>query len=185
MISEGEVVEGLSKLIKGKVIGAFTGEVISVDTTKALAKVLHDELTYDVKLKSIVDSKTQHLLLIPKIRSKIFCIPEGNSQERFLAVAYNEIERVELSIGSTSVLIDDSGITFNEGENGGLTITPDLVNNLDKLTARVDGIINAIRNAAVVAGDGGAGFKTNMAISLSLLTDKEDFSGIESSNILH
>ncbi len=78
-------------------------------------------------------------------------------------------------------------VEFNGGENGGLTNTPELKTQLDKLTARVDGIISAINNGVPAAGapDGGAALQTSIKAALALITQKEDFGDIEDTKITH
>lgn len=51
------------------------------------------------------------------------------------------------------------------------------VTELNKCSVRIDSIINAINNAPVVGGDGGASFKSALVASLSALT-KEDYSDV-------
>lgn len=47
-------------------------------------------------------------------------------------------------------------VIIRGGENGGLIKIGELVENLDKMTKRIDGIIEAIKNSTTVAQDGGA-----------------------------
>ena len=68
---------------------------------------------------------------------------------------------------------------------GGLIKVNELISQLAKITVRIDGIINAVSNAAVASGDGGATFKTNLIAALQLLADKEDFSSIASEKVFH
>lgn len=100
----------------------------------------------------------------------LIAILEGNEATAFLLYA-NEAELIE----------------FNQGLNGGFANTPELKTQLEKLTARVDGIIDAINNATVsTAGpDAGAVLLANMKLGLASITDKEDFSEIEDSKITH
>lgn len=60
-----------------------------------------------------------------------------------------------------------------------------IVENLDKMTKRIDGIIEAIKNSTPVAQDGGASMKASIVASLNTLTEKEDFSKIENEKIRH
>ena len=53
------------------------------------------------------------------------------------------------------------------------------------MTARIDGIINAVKTAAVSPQDGGATFKSNMIASLEMLVNKENFSQIENKKVQH
>ena len=77
-------------------------------------------------------------------------------------------------------------IVFNGGELGGLVLVNELKSNLEKLTKRVDGIIDAINNAVPGTGtpDSGVALQTSMKTTLATLTDKEDFSKIENKKIL-
>lgn len=76
-------------------------------------------------------------------------------------------------------------IVLNGGENGALIKIEELQNQLSKMTARIDGIIDAIKKATPTPQDGGAGLQATMVASLASLTDKEDFSNINDDNITH
>jgi phage gp45-like len=68
---------------------------------------------------------------------------------------------------------------------GGLVKAAELERQLNKLTVRVDGIIEALKNSQTVATDGGAAYKAQIAAALALLADREDFSNLESEKVLH
>jgi phage gp45-like len=68
---------------------------------------------------------------------------------------------------------------------GGLVKAAELESQLNKLTARVDGIINALKSSPVAPTDGGATYKSAIAAALAALGDKEDFSNLESEKVLH
>ena len=75
-------------------------------------------------------------------------------------------------------------IVFNGGELGGLVLVNELKSNLEKLTKRVDGIMDAINNAVAIPQDGGVGLQASMITTLETLVDKEDFSKIENKKIV-
>jgi hypothetical protein len=126
---------------------------------------ISDELEYfDVALGfGSTDTK-------PTVESDcLIAILEGNESVAFLIYA-NEVELLQ----------------FNGGENGGLTNTPELKIQLDKLTKRVDYIISAISNApTATSADGGAAAQTYTKEKLNMIEDKEDFGGIEDTKITH
>lgn len=76
-------------------------------------------------------------------------------------------------------------IVMNGGELGPLVKTEALRAQLDKMTARIDGIIDAVKNGKPTPQDGGAGLQTSITAALERLTDKEDFSDIADDNITH
>jgi hypothetical protein len=55
------------------------------------------------------------------------------------------------------------------------------------MTARIDGIIDAITNAVPAPSgmDGGAALQTSMIANLETIIDKENFSSIENKKINH
>lgn len=87
--------------------------------------------------------------------------------------------------GSSVVCRNDGTIELNGTDLGGLIKAEEFKTQLEKLTARVDGVIDAIKNGVPVPQDGGAGFKTSIVTALSLLLDKENFADIESDKVTH
>lgn len=79
----------------------------------------------------------------------------------------------------------DKKISFDGKKYGGLCKTQELKTQLDKATARIDGIIDALEKSATGAQDGGATYKANITLALQKLTDKEDYSSIESDKVMH
>lgn len=126
---------------------------------------LGDDLPYyDVALGfGSVDTK-------PAIGSDcLIAILEGNESVAFLIYA-NEVELLQ----------------YNGGENGGITNTPELKIQLDKLSKRVDDIISAINGAPpATPADGGAAAQTYTKTNLALIVDKENFNSIEDTKITH
>ncbi|BAQ92553.1 baseplate assembly protein [uncultured Mediterranean phage uvMED] len=70
-------------------------------------------------------------------------------------------------------------------EFGGLVKAGELKAQLDKLSARVDGIIDAINNGVPAVGDGGVALQTSIKILLSTIVNKESFSDLENPNVKH
>jgi hypothetical protein len=56
---------------------------------------------------------------------------------------------------------------------------------LGRMTARIDGVINALVNSTAAAQDGGASYKTQIVAALNLLSDKEDFTALASESVFH
>jgi len=84
------------------------------------------------------------------------------------------------------IIVRESGTVELFGtDEGGVVKAGELKTQLDKLTARVDGIIDALKNSATAVQDGGAAYKAAIAAKLATLVDKEDFSRIESEVVLH
>ena len=165
MISEGEVSEQLQRFVRTKISGAFTGKVTKNNDaeTKAMVEVEFNDFTYDVRLKSIVDESEQHFLLVPKVNSQVFCISEGNSQERFVAVSLNEIEKLICKIGETSIIVSETGIVFNNAAlNSYMADINKLVEKVNVIEQSLNTVKNIFKAWMPVAQDGGAKLKTDI-----------------------
>lgn len=87
--------------------------------------------------------------------------------------------------GGFVVVRADKTVELNGTQNGGVVKAQELKKQLAVLTARVDGIINALKSAPTAAQDGGASFKAGIVGVLSAIAQKEDFSDIESDKVKH
>jgi len=99
----------------------------------------------------------------------------------------------ELENGDAALYTQEGGwiIARNNGtlelfgtDAGGIVKAAELKTQLDKLSARVDGIINALNSSPVTPTDGGASFKAGIVAALAALV-KENFSNLESEKVLH
>ena len=107
------------------------------------------------------------LLITPVVNSVV--IATFLSKETAFISLYSEVQNVQI----------------RGDQYGGMVKAEDLINNLAKLTARVDGIISAINNGVPVPTDGGAALQTSIKLLLASLIDKEDFSDIKNENVKH
>jgi phage gp45-like len=87
--------------------------------------------------------------------------------------------------GGWVICRNDGAVELNGTNEGGVVKAAELKTQLDKMTARVDGIMNALKNSPTTAQDGGSAYKAAIATALNFLTNKEDFSGLESEKVLH
>lgn len=101
-------------------------------------------------------------------------------------------EKVKATISADTLKLDADGTTLEmNGDksvwNGGSETTANATNlkqELTKMSARIDGIIQAITASAVAPMDGGSTYKANMAAVVSAL-QKEDFSKMIDDKIKH
>ena len=99
---------------------------------------------------------------------------------------FNDQAQVTVKIENGSMDVNAAQlIKFDGDDNGGLVIGPELKTQLGYLTARVDTIINALKNSPTVAQDGGAAYKAGITTTLNTIVNKEDFSNIESNKVKH
>jgi hypothetical protein len=80
---------------------------------------------------------------------------------------------------------EDGAVELSGKDYGGIIKVQELQNQLAKLTARLDGVMEALKNAPTTPQDGGSSYKAGIAAALGLLINKEDFSNIESGKVFH
>lgn len=166
-MSEAKILEQLKEL--GKTAApTFMATVKSVKEDFCSVKNVDGVLYPNVRLRANINDKNEGLLIVPSVGSTVLVSRIGDSDMLYVEM-FSKIDH----------------ILFDGGENGGLTITPKLKSELDKLTARVDGIIDAITNAVPVSDQSGSGLQLSMVAGLELIVDKEDFSNIENKKIKH
>lgn len=131
------------------------------------------------------------VLLATELTKSIISI--GNSEIMVVDNALSLVtEKVKANISANTLRIDVDGTTLEmDGDksvwNGGAETTANASNlqqELTKMSARIDGIIQAITSSAVTPNDGGATYKANMSAIVSAL-QKEDFSQIIDDKIKH
>ena len=81
--------------------------------------------------------------------------------------------------------LKDGELTMNGDNHEGIVIGPELKNQLDVMTARIDALYDAIQNAKTGANDGGKTYQSNMDTILTDVPQKEDFSNIQNDTIKH
>ena len=141
-------------------------KVISLKDNFAKLEPLNgDPNLLDVKL--IAGSAEFPLLITPAINSVV--IATFLSKDTAFISIYSEVESIAL----------------RGDQYGGLILVNELVDQLGKLTARVDGIIDAINNGVPIPQDGGAALQTTIKAALALLVDKENFNNLENNNVKH
>lgn len=171
------IVKLIEVLIKKHLKRSFVvGKVISVDAKAKTCIVQPDDepKIFDVRLTAIEDDHQTSVLITPKTGSYVTIGLLNDEQESFIT-KYSEIKKIELS-ASDQIIFNDGDSTTLKGQ--------DTVEQLNKMSARIDMIIDAISNAKPVPQDGGTAYQTAMVGMLSAL-EEEDFSQIENEKVLH
>ena len=135
--------------------GFITGEVTEVNRDALTCSVRLDEdlILEDCRLNAVQSPEHSHCFaVIPKVGSFVSGVATADLRD-VLIVSFSEID---------SILINAPKIEAN-----------DFKTQIDKMSARIDGIIVAIKNGTPGAQDGGAALQQSIVALLP--TDKEDF----------
>lgn len=164
-----ELLQEFTRLVlNSEKIYSQIAKVISVDSSDKLCtvEVVDGAEIEGVRLQQLAGDNG--LLMIPSIDSMVI-------------ISYTDKTTAYVSMFS---YIDS--VVFQGGNNGGLTITPELVNNLDKNNDIIQGMLNIINGPPIPEPGNGApsAFQTALAGALAGLA-VGDFSAIENVNFKH
>lgn len=135
--------------------GFICGEVIKVDKKNLTCDIKLDEnLTLPgCRLNAVeMPNSTNHVTVFPKIGSYVSGIATADLRD-VLIVSISEVESVEIK--ADKVIIND------------------LKTQLNKMSARIDGIIDALNNCG--SNNYGGALQAKIVTALKELTDKENF----------
>ena len=90
----------------------------------------------------------------------------------------------KIDVDGTTVEFDGNTTTFNGGSETMANAT-DLKKQLEKMSKRIDGIMDAIKNAVAIPQDGGTGLHKTMVAALAMIVDKENFGQMIDDKIKH
>lgn len=137
----------------------FMAKVTGVDGDLLTISVENLELT-GVRLRAVVDSGVNKTVITPKVGSQVLVADLSGGDYRDLVVlSCSEPEKVDLSIGQTTITVDEDGIVINGGQLDGMVKIRRLESNLDKIknylealnTAIATGLSGTVGNAGVAA----------------------------------
>ncbi len=124
------------------------------------------------------------LVIVPKIGSAVL-VTKIDSNKYFVS-QFSEIEKIILNVTDNVEVNAANTITFNGGENGGLTITPKLVEELNKTNAALQAIITVLTGEPVPEPGNGSSSALQLELNLALAGKQiGDFSQIENTKITH
>lgn len=158
MAAEDTLVALIEKVVKNYGNDGFiVGEVVKVDTKALTCDVKLDEelILHDCRLNAVERQQSgECFAVIPKKGSFVSGVATADLRD-VLIVSFSEID---------SVVIKASKIQIN-----------DYKTQLDKLSARVDKIIDAIKNGVPKTDYTGAALQESIVLNLPKAADKENF----------
>ncbi len=140
----------------------------------------------EVRFNAVEDDATEGLLVTPAEGSDVQCAMIENGDEAFI-VACSKVAKVEVRFEDHSAVITNDGTVYDGGQNEGMVLAVELEAQLNKLSARVDGIIDAINNGVPAGGssDGGTALQATIKAALALIVDEEDFTNLQNDKVKH
>lgn len=132
---------------------------------------------FEVRLRPVT-GRNKSLLQIPKIGSFVLAVRIESSEE-WMIVACDEVEKVQLIVGKSEIVVTENDILMNDGKLGGLI-------KISELTAKLNEFINVFNNHThMVATTGTAVAQSGTAISTQNIAKPFNKSDYEDENIKH
>jgi hypothetical protein len=166
-----------------------TGVVKEVDETNytiSVAPVDGGALYHQVRLRPLIDGKSFGLVIVPEVKANVLIGIIGNNDNAPYFISADLIKKVLVvtTSGTAMVIYKNGDVVFNEGNNGGLTITPKLQSELNKTNEVVKAIQRALLGWTPVPNDGGAALKALAATTIGAL-QVGDYAQIENDKVRH
>lgn len=145
---------------KIKQMGGNTSTILFLATVKevkdaACTIMLEDLELTDVRLRSVLNSEDNKILITPKKDSTVLVADLSHGEMRELVIVqYSEVEKIEVCIGESTIEVSDGDITINGGKNDGLVKVAELTNKLNEL---VNAFNNHTHSGVITAVSGGSG----------------------------
>jgi len=160
----------------------FVADVVSVDENLDTVEIQVNGLELSsIRLRSIIDSQGNRVVVYPAVDSTVLIGRIGHSNEMYVQ-AVGVVDKVLCHIGDMKLEVTEAGFVYNEGQH--TTANADILKSeLNKLTKRVDDLLNALNQTTIDAYGGIT--KASLTPLLAMITNKEDFSGIENDKIKH
>ncbi|WP_420582092.1 hypothetical protein [Reichenbachiella sp.] len=165
-----DIAQALSKQ-RMKLMPTFTATVKEVDeaTMTCVVEPPGQAEIDEVRLKAGIDEVTDGIVEFPTVGSTVLCGIIGQDEDICFVIKCSVVDK----------------IVMNGGSLKGLIIHDELVAQLTKMTARIDGIIDAIGDGVPAPQDGGSALQATIVAGLAALNDVEDFSNIENDKVKH
>jgi len=155
-MAEDQLAKKLVEFVRDQVdkmdIRPTFGEVVSVDENARTVEVKPDD---GPEVESNIQAKQESnagLALVPEVGSRV--IVGFLSEDYAYVVATSKVKKY---------LLDCDEVTVNGGDNGGIPITPDVVERLNNVEKDINKIKQIFAAWSPVSQDGGAALKTASA----------------------
>lgn len=171
MKSDAEIREALKRLCAPPV-QCLVAIVDSVDEENYTidVKPVGGAVLFEVRLKAAINDVKDGIVEIPEVGSSVIIGLLGNDKNTAFVLKTDKVKQV----------------IINGGENGGLTITPKLKEELDKTNALLEALIQVINGTPVTEPGNGSPSALQQALS-GAISGKQlgDYAEIENNKVVH
>lgn len=152
----GQIAQVIRNIAGVKVGGATIFPAVVKQVNGAVCTITIGDLDIsDVRLRAVINNDQDQILRIPKANSQVLVADMSGGEFRELVVIeQSQTEKIDLTIGQTTLVIEDGKITINGGNLNGLVKIQELT---DKLNNLVTWCKNHTHGGVITAVSGGSG----------------------------
>ena len=161
----GQIAQAIKNIAGIKMNSAiiFPAVVKQVDGASCTVTIGNLDIS-DVRLRAVINDDTDHILRIPKKHSQVLVADMSGGEFRELVVIeQSQTEKVDITIGQTTLVIQDGEITINGGNNGGLINIKQLTTKINTIEQDLNNLKTVLTSWTPIAQDGGAALKSAVA----------------------
>ena len=138
----GQIAQAIRDIAGVKPGGTTIFPAVVKQTDGSTCTILIGDLEVsDVRLRAVINNEQDQLVCTPKQNSQVLVADMSGGEFRELVViAYSEIETIDLTIGQTTLQLEDGKITINGGNLGGLVKIQELTDKLNNLVQEINAI---------------------------------------------
>lgn len=170
---------------KRQIKGVLSGTAVNVRDTLCDVEREGAPTIYDVRLNAIDNDLQSYVTIVPAEKSNILVAVIEKLKTEAVVVRCSEVQKVLIKIGANTVVMNDDGFVFNDGDNEGVVKINELVKKLNAVEKDINNLKQAILTWVPTPNDGGATLKARVAswaASKIIETKKTD---LEDSKIKH
>ncbi len=166
MSAENDIRQNLRTIVGSAPIATYAAKVTAVNGAECSVVRIADDMAIDEVKLNATCTDGRGIVIHPTVGS-IVLITSIDGVQWFVSM-FEQIDTIVINGGTHPICYADT-----------------LKSELQKMSNRIDVIIDALKTALTGSQDGGATYKSNIATKLATITQTEDFSNIENTNIKH
>lgn len=164
---------------------AFIAKVESTDGDTCTCSIGELKLT-DVRLRAVVNGEDSQLLVTPKKGSYVTLLDlSGGDMRQMEAIAFSEIEKIEIKTSGDIAIDCDGIITLNGGDNHGVPKVEKVADKLYAIERDINQLKTILSGWTPVVYDGGAALKGATAGWAASQLQTTSYTDLENDKIKH
>lgn len=118
---------------RNKTVSMQLVKVTAVNGTTCDGLTVNDDEMYDIRLRSVDNGMIEGLVLTPKVGSWLFVADIGNNKHDHIALIYESVEEMTLTIDTLKIVVNTEGVKVLNGTESLKTVFNDILDKMKTL----------------------------------------------------